>query len=301
MSQVVLPSARFRHVIFPTDLDRRKKVINFAAPGEPAADAAPAPRLSEEQAAFVDWLFRQAGLDAGAYRPETLRRRLPSCLRGLRARSLAEARRALEHHPALLTEAVGTLLIGVTAFFRDPAVFDALAADVLPGLLRARSGLHVWSAGCSDGAELYSVGMLIAEQGALAGSHLLGTDCRPEAIHRARAGLFDAASCKGVPPRLLARHFTAEGPDWRVAAPLRAALRWRAADVVQAQEPGVWDVILCRNTTMYLRAEAAGLLWQKFEALLRPGGVLVLGKAERPVGARRLAPAGPCLYRRVRG
>ena len=61
------------------------------------------------------------------------------------------------------------------------------------------------------------------------------------------------------------------------------------------------DVILCRNTMIYLRADASAQLAQKLEALLRPGGVLVLGKAERPAGARRLVPAGPCVYRRIRG
>ena len=81
----------------------------------------------------------------------------------------------------------------------------------------------------------------------------------------------------------------------------RSALRWRVADLLRAPEAGTWDVILCRNTTMYLRAEVAAGLWQKFEALLRPGGVLVLGKAERPAGSRRLQPAGPCVYRRIRG
>jgi chemotaxis protein methyltransferase CheR/two-component system CheB/CheR fusion protein len=73
------------------------------------------------------------------------------------------------------------------------------------------------------------------------------------------------------------------------------------ADLLQVQEPGVWDVVLCRNTTMYMRTEAVNPLWEKLEMLLRPGGILVLGKAERPLGVNRLTPVGPCLYRRNRG
>ena len=60
-------------------------------------------------------------------------------------------------------------------------------------------------------------------------------------------------------------------------------------------------MILCRNMGMYLRPEAAGHLWQQLEKSLRPGGLLVLGKAERPTGTRWLSPVAPCVYRRSKG
>jgi chemotaxis protein methyltransferase CheR/two-component system CheB/CheR fusion protein len=59
-------------------------------------------------------------------------------------------------------------------------------------------------------------------------------------------------------------------------------------------------MIFFRNTAMYFRAEAASLLWESFEMSLRPGGILVLGKAERPVGRKSLVPLAPCVYRRNR-
>ena len=65
-------------------------------------------------------------------------------------------------------------------------------------------------------------------------------------------------------------------------------------------EPGQWDVILCRNMAMYLAPEAAAALWRNLDSLLRPGGILVLGKAERPTGTR-LSMIAPCVYRRDRG
>ena len=89
--------------------------------------------------------------------------------------------------------------------------------------------------------------------------------------------------------------------DVCTAAPLRTAVQWRTADVMRVQEPGVWDLILCRNMAMYLRPEASGKLWDLFERALRPGGYLVMGKAERPANARRLSPVGPCVFRRDRG
>jgi chemotaxis methyl-accepting protein methylase len=252
----------------------------------------------DEADPFVNWLFRQAGLSAAHYRPETLRRRLPACLRNLRVRSTEQARQLLERSPGLVPAAVSALLVGVTTFFRDREPFERLRT-LLRELARGRPGLHVWSAGCSDGSELYSVALILAEAGLL-GGYLLGTDCRPDALRTARAGQYDTAAIRGVPQELLRRFFAFRDGRWEIDPSLRRAVRWRAGDVLTTPEPGAWDLILFRNAAMYMKAEAAYPLWVRFEHALRPGGLLVLGKAERPVGASRLTCVGPCLYRRSR-
>src|SRR5688500_17451182 len=77
-----------------------------------------------DQQKFLHWLFIEAGLDASCYRPETLHRRIPACLRELRVANLADARTLLTRDPSRLPAAVGALLIGVTSFFRDDSVFQ---------------------------------------------------------------------------------------------------------------------------------------------------------------------------------
>src|SRR5947207_1942065 len=86
---------------------------------EPVARAEPG-AFRAEDGSFVRWLFQEADLDARHYRVETLRRRLPSCLRALRVSSPTEARCLLADAPALVATAVSAMLIGVTTFFRDP-------------------------------------------------------------------------------------------------------------------------------------------------------------------------------------
>lgn len=293
------PGSRFQHITFPAEaLHKRLLSVLRARSGEP-------PRLlevslSEENALFLQWLFAQAGLDLRYYRPETLHRRLPACFRALEVRSGTQARRLLEHSPAHLSVALGAMLVGVTALFRDPPVYDALSDVVIPGLAQGRTGLNVWSAGCSDGAELYSVALLLAEQRLLQGSYLLGTDCRPDAIAQAKAGVFDVQSVRNVPASFLHHYFQPRAGKHEVLPLVRSALRWRASDFLHAPEPGIWDIILCRNTTMYMRTEMLDFLWERFEQGLRPGGVLVLGKAERPAKTKRLVLLSPCIYRRNR-
>ena len=149
-------------------------------------------------------------------------------------------------------------------------------------------------------AELYSVAMLLAEWGRGSGQGwVLGTDCRPTPSPGPRR----AASTRRLalaPPSIRERYCTPDGDVYRVsAAPPRDCLADRGR--LAAAEPGPWDVVLCRNLAIYLRHDAVAALWTRLAAALRPGGLLVLGNAERPVGVRGLVPVGPCLYRRDAG
>jgi len=274
--------------------------LDLAAPCQAFPDGGEEPRFSREQASLIDWLFSRAGLDPRAYRDETLLRRLPACLRLLRVPTPSQAKRLLEENPGLIAPAMSVMLVGVTAFFRDPDVFDWLAREVVPRDA-SRPGLYVWSVGCSEGAELHSLAILFAENGRLEDSYLLGTDCRPDAVERARAGLYDADAVKGVPQDLLERYFQPDNGRWRVAPALRRRTRWAVSDLLKSIEPGAWDLILFRNTAMYFRSEVVAGLWTRIETVLRPGGLLVLGRAERPIGSSRLQLVRPCVFRRSRG
>ncbi len=245
--------------------------------------------LPPEDGGFVRWLFRMGDLDAGQYRPETLGRRLPACLRAIHAADVREARRMLERNPSLVPAAPSAIVIGVSSFFRDEGVFDYLTYHVLPGLPCHSRRARIWSAACSEGQEPYSVAMLLSELGRLDRTDLLATDCRRDAVARAKEGVYDEHLMRGVPASWLMKYFSSEQNHWRVSEALRNAVEFRAADLLQICEPGGWDLILCRNAGMYLRPEDAGPLWQRLEEALHPGGYLVLGKAERPVGATRLS------------
>lgn len=304
--QGALPfSTRFRHVVVPRAANVRPRtapvVRDSVAPLLPSARPSASPN-DDEEIAFCRWLLDRAGLPAGAYRVETLKRRVPACLRALRARRVQEARRTLEQAPLLLPLALGSMLVGVTSFFRDRAVFDVLERE-LALLVKRRGGLHVWSAACSDGQELYSIGLLLAELGALGQSYLLGTDCRASALSHARHGRYSEQDVKSVPQPLLTRYFNEQSGHYQIAPELVQSARFRVADLLGVQEPGHWDVISCRNLIMYLNPSVGSVarLWERFETALRPGGLLILGKAERPTQAKRLSFVAPCIYRRVRG
>ncbi|MDM7914893.1 MAG: protein-glutamate O-methyltransferase CheR [Candidatus Eisenbacteria bacterium] len=238
-------------------------------------------------------LLDRAGLDGTAYRAEPLLRRARACLRQIGATTIEEASEKLNREPSRLDPAIQTLLLGVTGFFRDPPLFENLERAVAERL--PRGPLRVWSAGCSDGSELYSTAMLLYEAGRLPGSFLLGTDCRPEAIERARAARYLASSFRPHDTERIRRHLLPERDGFRIAAPIASSIRWKVSDVLRAAPAGPWDIILCRNLAMYLEVDAAQSLWTRLVSALRPGGLLVTGSAERPGGCR-LRPLSPSIF-----
>jgi chemotaxis methyl-accepting protein methylase len=258
---------------------------------------AAAPHTPEEQLDdFISWVLGRAGLDAAAYRPQPLERRLPACLRALKVHSPQAARQLLERKPSLITEVVSSLLIGVTEFFREPGVFDFLAAQVLPALAEGNRRLRIWSAACSTGAELYSMAILLGEAGLLERSYLLGSDCRGDAIERAALGLYDATAPKLVPSAMRSKYFERAGQHYRPVEALRRQVRWKVADLLAGVEHGPWDIILWRNAAIYLKSCPADRIWRQLVSVLAPEGALIAGKADRPPRDAGLTHATRCVY-----
>lgn len=286
-------------------IDLRHIVFHGAeAPSRPAcrvdaSGGAKAPRAGEPVDPFVSWLLAQSGLDAAAYRSGALSRRLPACLRFLRTGSPESARALLNSRPDLLPRALDSMLIGVTDFFRDPLVFQQLHARVVPALRTARPVLRCCSVGVSQGHELYSVAMLLAEAGLLGQAELLGIDCRPAAIAQAGEGLFAEAELVNVPPYLRSKYFCREAGGWRADRRLAAHLRWEVGDVFNLEGRACWDLILFRNVAIYLEEMHAASAWGGLSRLLSEGGFLVVGKAERPPASLPLRRLAPCIYRKV--
>jgi chemotaxis protein methyltransferase CheR len=256
----------------------------------------PAPPAEVSSDDFLRWVLRRAGLDAAAYRAEPLRRRLPACRRVLKVHSVGAARELLEHQPELISTAIGSLLIGVTDFFREPAVFDMLAAQVLPRLAGRKGPVRIWSAACSTGAELYSVAILLAEGGLLERTYLLGTDCRDEAIEQARLGSYDAKSLEAIPSTTRDKYFEPDGRRRKLINALRRRAHWKTADLLAGVEMGPWDIILWRNGAIYLEAHAAEAIWRQLASVLASDGVVIVGKAERPPRDAGLIQMGRCVY-----
>jgi chemotaxis methyl-accepting protein methylase len=248
---------------------------------------------------LMAWLLDRAGLSATGYRPAAMKRRLTSCLRQLRVASARAAREELERRPELLAPVLNTVLIGVTDFFRDAAVFEYLAGRVLPELRRERGQLRICSVGVSGGQELYSVAMLLHEAGMLERSWLLGADCRADAVGRAEAGVFSEAEMAGVSPSRRAAFFRSGAAGWEAAPVLKERIQWRTADVMGLEIEARQALVLFRNVAIYFTEAQTAAAWARLCGRLVPGGFIVTGKAEKPPSGLPLKRVAPSIYRRI--
>jgi chemotaxis protein methyltransferase CheR len=166
-------------------------------------------------------------------------------------------------------------------------VVPALAAD---GTLRA------WSAGCSYGAEAYTLAAVCRLAAPTAYTSILGTDIDRRAIERAVYGEFNAEDVRDAPPNALARFFATDGERWRPTAELRALVSFEVGDLLTLRPPaGAYDLVLCRNTVIYFNEDVRDALHARLADALRPGGVLVVGATERvcapeAIGLQATAP-----------
>jgi chemotaxis methyl-accepting protein methylase len=269
----------------------------------PASMTARAAPLSFDQPVLAmgslgrDVLWR-SGLNPDAYRDAPVLRRTNACFRALRVSGDDEARQAIAPGGDALGRALDTLLLGVSGFFRDPEVFDTLRAQVLPRLASGGGALRVLSVGCSNGAELYSVAMLLDEAGALERTRLVGLDCRASAIESATRAIYPVEDAGMVPDALRTRMFQFTPDGVRVADHLRARAEFQVGDATASLPAGPWDLVLCRNLTIYLRTPVTDRLLEAIVERLTPSGTLVLGRAERPAASMPLVPVARCVYQR---
>lgn len=203
--------------------------------------------------------------------------------------------------PALVRAVVEALAPSETSFFRDRAVFDRLFNEVLPGLSARRGGrpLRIWSAGCATGQEIYSVALLAASRPDAPALELFASDLSERALQKARAGLFSHFEVqRGLPIRLLLRHFEKADDSWRASPALRQTIRWAQVNLMQdLSRIGPFDVVLCRNVLSGFTAGAADATLERLDGVLAPDGCLVLGAAERATPPPAFAGEGGVLLR----
>jgi len=225
-------------------------------------------------------LSRAAGLELGAYREEHVAERVRRALERERVDSVHGLIGLLAADRDARSRFRRSIAVSVSGLFRDPAQFELLEQELLPALLAGGGRLRVWSAGCADGSELYSVAILLERLGALDHAFLLGSDLLEENLAAATRGVYGEVS---------------------VPEALRARLRWERRDLVRDGAPaGTWKLVLCRNLAIYLTAPAKRSLHEVLAGSLAPGGMLMLGRSERPAEPRKLGleQIAPHVYRR---
>lgn len=277
----------------PAELPDRILAYIAQVPGSRGSDATVAGPFdgSAERAlqSIFGQLQRRGRHDFSLYKTNTMRRRIERRMAVHGIDTLANYADLLKVNSQEIDLLFKELLIGVTSFFRDPAVWQQLADVTIPDLLGRPAGdpkLRAWVIGCSTGEEAYSLAMVFAEVLERLPQHgsrtlqIFASDLNADAIAIARRGHYAASISADVSPRRLIHFFDAIDGRYRINKSIRDMVLFAQHDVVLDPPFTRLDLLSCRNLMIYFDARLQQSLLPLFHYSLRPGGVLLLGSSE---------------------
>ena len=236
---------------------------------------------------LLEGVYRRYGFDFREYAPASLKRRLWRRMTAEHVDTISQLQDRLLHDPQCMERLLLDLSVNVTAMFRDPTFYAAFREKVAP-MLHTYPFTRVWVAGCSTGEEVYSLAILMQEEGLYDRARIYATDINEAVLDTARAGVFKLDRMQQYTQNYIKAGGKRDFSEYYVAAYDGARFsRSLTENVVFAQHNLVTDhafnefnVILCRNVMIYFDKALQTRVHRLFYDSLEPFGVLCLGHKE---------------------
>lgn len=232
-------------------------------------------------------IYELSGYDFTGYSRASVTRRVQHRMKLEKMDEVVELNERIRQKPVLLKKLLGDLMIHVTEMFRDPLMFTDFREKVIP-VLRTYPFIRIWHAGCSTGEEVYSMAILLHEEGLLERSRIYATDFSDKALEQAKSGVFPVRKMKDFTMNYMkfggkksfSEYYTARY-DGAIFRPfLKKNIIFARHNLVTDRSFNEFNVIFCRNVLIYFETEMQdhvhGLIFQS----LTPLGFLVLGSKE---------------------
>jgi two-component system CheB/CheR fusion protein len=237
--------------------------------------------------ALLEFVKDTRGFDFTGYKRSSIQRRVAKRMAEVGVDRFEDYIDYLQLHGEEFAQLFNTLLINVTAFFRDGPAWDFLRSTVIPRVIEESQGndsIRIWSTGCASGEEAYSLAIAFAEVLPDADFRervkIYATDVDEEALQEGRHGIYLASKLETVPLDLREKYFDRVEQRFVVKPEVRRSVIFGRHDVVQDPPISRIDLLSSRNTLMYFTADAQSRILANFHFALRNGGFLFLGKSE---------------------
>lgn len=238
---------------------------------------------------FKQQLNRKTGIDLQLYKEQQMRRRINNLIQKTEFKSYTTFFADVVRNKQKFADFVEYLTINVSEFFRNADKFGLLETDIIPYLLKSNNSLNIWSAGCSIGAEPYSLSIIMKELTPDKRHRILATDLDIEIIGKAKKGIYTADEIRAMRPDRKTKYFT-KTPDGKFAIKpeVKTSVEFKRHNLLKDPFEKNFDLILCRNVVIYFTEEAKDVLYRNFFKALRPGGILFVGGTESILNSRQM-------------
>jgi chemotaxis protein methyltransferase CheR len=236
---------------------------------------------------LLEAVFRRYGFDFRDYAYASMKRRIENMLRLEGLHEVSELQGKLLHEPACMERFLLTVTVNVTTMFRDPSFYLAFRSKVVP-LLRTYPFIRIWHVGCSTGEEVYSMAILLHEEGLYPRCRIYATDMNAGMLAQAKSGIFPLASVQEYTGNYLKAGGQGSFSEYYTALYDNVVFRRALAEnVVFSQHNLVTDssfnefnVILCRNVLIYFNHALTDRVHHLLYESLAVFGFLGLGNKE---------------------
>ncbi len=236
---------------------------------------------------LIDYIKSHRGFDFTGYKRSSLMRRIDKRLQFLGIETYAEYIKRLEADSQEFLYLFNTILINVTAFFRDSSTWEYIQSEIVPQIVANKQPeelIRVWSAGCAGGQEAYTLAMVFAEVLGVEQFRervkIYATDVDMEALSQARLANYEPREIESLPLEMLERYFEKKNNLYTFRKDMRRSLIFGRHDLVQDPPISRIDLLTCRNALMYFNSETQAKIIARLHFALNPGGFLCMGKAE---------------------
>lgn len=244
--------------------------------------------------ALLAYVHAVRGIDFSLYRYATVRRKINLRVAETGRKDYGDYLEFLKAHPAEIDSLIKTITIRVSNFFRNPLVYELLAAQIIPDLASEFRFIKVWSIGCADGEEPYSVAMILYDLLKKEREHcdirILGTDINADSVERAIRGEYREQELEEIKKKYVDMFFAktaGQGPDpvYRISNEIKTMVQFTCEDMISRLNTkrarfDHYNLVLCRNVLIYMNRQLQDEIFRQLTRVVYDNGFLVLGETE---------------------
>lgn len=226
------------------------------------------------------WIFNEFKIDISAYKSNQMNRRLYSLMSRSGTQSVKDYINLLEKDPVQKQKLADFITINVSEFFRNKELFFDLEEKINKHLISGNKKLKIWSAACSNGAEPYSIALILDKLTPSVRHNIIATDIDSTILDIARKGEYGPNDVKNVDMFMLRRYFSVYDNKYILNSDIKARVQFLKHDLIHDNYDKGFDLIVCRNVVIYFTQEVKDRIYKKFYESLNNGGLLFVGATE---------------------